>query len=282
MWVLGQSCRVSAAEEAEANEDGWQRHFTLFCSPKSDQIKDYCKQSEWSELLICETTGCTTWMTGNVSATVDTGECGWWSRAPFWETLCQNLFTCKALLCMCSIPLSYCSDKASEEATRASFPAGLLSSCPDCPGSNGWELCVFHAIEFLHLWAPPESLPLAGFPLKPSTPAAFIKHFPSTPPTPPALHIKTLGCVVMSPVSFCLSPELCFALPSTHYCLSPFLHAVGCLTQMSWPDSSCPNACSIHACSKYDHHSDLKLLEVPLQYGGDMWEKGGRLRKLVV
>lgn len=134
------------------------------------------------------------------------------------------------------------------------FPHALIIICWST-GSNGGELCVFHAIELLQLWAPLESLPLVGFPLKPSTPAAFIKPFASTLSTPPVLHIKTLACLVTSPVSFSLSPDISFALSSTHYCLYPFLHPVGCLTQMSWPDPSCSNACSIHACSKYDQTS---------------------------
>lgn len=132
------------------------------------------------------------------------------------------------------------------------FPHALLMVCWST-GSSEWEQCVFHAIELSYLQAPPESLSLAGFPLEPSTPTAFIKHLPSTPATPPALHIKTLGCLVMLPVSSSLGPEVSFVLPSTHYCLSPFLHEVGCLIEMPWP-----YACSIHACSKYDQTSIIQ------------------------
>lgn len=256
MWVLEQSCQVSATEEVEAN--GMVGSTILCCSVAQRVIKQkiianslsdvsysfmrlHVAPHEWWEMCLLH----------RVQENVG-DRAGLPSEKPYAKN-CSNVKLC----CVCVI--SHYLTRVTMLQRRPSgphfqqgwFPHALIMVCWST-GSNGWELCVFHDIELLYLWAPPESLSVAGFPLKPSTPAAFIKHFPSSPPTPPGLHIKTLGCLVMSAVSSSLGPEVSFALPSTHYCLSPFLCAVGCLTQMSWPDPSCPNACSIHACSKYD------------------------------
>lgn len=171
--------------------DGWQQHFVLFCSARSDQTRDYCKHSEWTSH---------SW--DSRLHHVSDRKCVCHSRyRRMWvveqESCLRNpVLKCKALLCMCNIPLPYYSDNTAEEAIRALFPRGLVMVCWSAVKMA--EFCVIHATEALYLWIPPENFSLVGLLLKPSTPVVFIKYFSSTPPTPPAHDIKILGCDILS------------------------------------------------------------------------------------
>ena len=213
IWVLGQSCHVNAAEEAEAN--GIVGSTILCCSVAQRVIKQKIIANSLSEVsysfVRLQVAPCEWWemcLPQQIQENMG-GRAGLPSEKPCAKTCSYVKLCCVCAICHHLTRVIMLQRRPSgPHFQQGWFPHALIMVCWST-GSNGWELSVFHAIELLYLWAPPESPSLAGFPLKPSTSAVFIKHFPSTPPTAPALHIKTwdvLSCLQFLPPWVLRSP----------------------------------------------------------------------------